>query len=152
MLGVLLFLAGCSDAVPTKPRNAPSTEAELKTRLKAQYPSVPATAEIYDRESWHRAAGWYGHSRYVLYENKTFELQWVHDWNGHGSLQGEFSRQGPIVTLDFDPMKLDFLGTVDWTTTAAILDGDRLHVDYSLEMSQSWSVLEDGVYVLTANE
>lgn len=152
MLGVLLFLAGCSDSTPTEPQDAPITEEELQTRLKAQYPSAPATAEVYDRESWHRATGWYAHSRYVLFENRTFELQWVDDWNGHWALTGEFSREGPIVTLDFDPMSLDFLGTVDWTTTAAIFDGNRLHVDYSGEMSQAWRVFEDGVYLFTSTE
>ena len=77
-------------------------------------------------------------SRFVLYDDGTFELQLVRG-SAPLTFKGRYVRDGSRITFEWD----DWPTTDSWHTTGT-LDGDRLTVTYSAEMSQSEFV--DGTY------
>jgi dipeptidyl aminopeptidase/acylaminoacyl peptidase len=104
-----------------------------------EFRPVSGAAEIYVRESPDTLDSL---SRYVLYGDDRFELQYLsHSW-GPFSYQGDYSRDGAELTFDFDGSSV----AGPWQATGT-LDGDRLTIRYNLIMILS--DFEDGVYVLS---
>lgn len=107
------------------------------------YPPVSTSGpvSVYERVGPHTIPpDW--HSRYVLYDDGTFELQFSRDAGPPLSYRGEFSRTGSSITLDFDD-------DTRWQALGSFND-DRstLHVEYNVVMSLS--DFEDGTYILTS--
>jgi hypothetical protein len=77
-------------------------------------------------------------SRFVLYDDGTFELQFARG-SAPLTFKGRYGRDGSSVKFDWD----DWPTTESWYATGQ-LDGDRLTVKYSAAMSLS--DFEDGTY------
>jgi dipeptidyl aminopeptidase/acylaminoacyl peptidase len=107
--------------------------------LPPDFPPVPEGAEIYMREHPDSMGSL---SRYVLYSDAGFELQYVTDRWGSFAYKGRYTRDGPGLTFDFDASSV----AGPWQATGT-LDGDRLTIRYNLIMIMS--DFEDGVYVLS---
>ena len=102
----------------------------------AAFPPAPAGALTYVRVSA-EASGTV--SRYVLYEDSTFALQYVKESFGFFEYTGRYARVNASISLDFDANR------PQWQATA-IIRGDSLVVSYDLNMSLS--DFEKGVYRL----
>lgn len=101
------------------------------------FPPAPADADVYVAESTSSTGAV---SRYVIYGNGRFELQYVSAHWGYFAYAGSFTRtqspQGFAFRFDGDPR---------WQATG-VLNGERLTITYNLVMLLS--DFEDGVYVL----
>jgi Tol biopolymer transport system component len=102
----------------------------------AAFPAVPAGALIYVRVS-ERERG--AISRYVLYEDSTFGLQYLSARSEFFEYTGRYARVNASISLDFDANR------PQWQATATI-QGDSLVVTYNRDMMLS--DFEDGVYRL----
>jgi hypothetical protein len=80
-------------------------------------------------------------SRYVLYEDSTFGLQYVNARWGFFEYTGRYARVNASISLDFDANR------PQWQATATT-QGDSLVVTYNLDMMLS--DFEDGVYRLAS--
>ncbi len=98
------------------------------------FPPVPAGALTYVRVSA-EASG--AKSRYVLYEDSTFALQYLTTSFGFFEYTGRYARVNASISLDFDASR------PQWQATATY-QGDSLVVTYNLDMALSG--FEDGVY------
>jgi hypothetical protein len=153
-LAALLTLSvGCADSAPPSaplllPSNGPATAPQAPPGPLAAAPAFPALQrkgeifsgpdDLYDFASaTHR-----GHlaSRYVLYEDGTFGLQFSSAGWGFFEYTGWFTRDGARIAFDFD-----MHSTSGPTTAVGTLDGDSLSVAYNMDMLLSDFV--DGVYV-----
>ena len=138
----LATFAGCTDSPvgpPVQPP-APVSAAPTGHQPAPGFPSVDRPAGIYDRVTYSFIPG---SSRYVLYDNATFSLQYSLAQWGLVEYKGRYSRADSLITFDWD----------GWSTAGpwgadGILRGDTLIVKYNLVMS--WSDFEDGVYVRTS--
>jgi hypothetical protein len=104
------------------------------------FPWVDRPAGIYDRVTYSFIPG---SSRYVLYDNGTFSLQYSLAQWGLVEYKGRYSRADSLITFDWD----------GWSTMGpwgadGILRDDTLIVKYNLVMLLS--DFEDGVYVRTS--
>ena len=152
-LAALLTLSvGCADsAPPSAPLLLPSNEPaapQAPPGPPAAAPAFPALqrkGEIYtgpDDLYDFAIATHGGHlaSRFILYEDGTFGLQFSSVAWGFFEYTGRFTRDGSRIVFDFD------MGSTSGQTMAiGTLDGDYLGVAYNLDMSLSDFV--DGVYV-----
>jgi hypothetical protein len=140
VLGALLVtLAGCKDS-PLGPSKDSPAGPPNKDSPRLPFPEpLPNTAGIYDRISGSFIPG---SSRYVLYGDGTFSLQYVRpDW-GFFEYPGRYSRSGSLFTFDFDGSN-----TAGSWLADGILRGDSLIVKYNIVMQLA--DFEDGVYLRT---
>jgi hypothetical protein len=103
------------------------------------FPPVPADALTYVRATEQSSSSG-ARSRYVLYANGTFALQYLTSDYGFFEYTGRYSRADTSVRFDFDA------NAPLWYATGTIL-GDSLIVAYNLDMGLS--DFEDGVYLLS---
>jgi hypothetical protein len=139
-LGALLVtLAGCKDLVlpPLEVRALPPGEPGGPPITSFPVPSSPAS--IYDRTS---PSVFDGNSRYVIYENGTFSLQYVSPVWGFFEYPGSYSRTDSAITFQFDANGGTWLAD-------GIVAGDSLTVKYNHDMLMS--DFEDGVYTQSTN-
>jgi hypothetical protein len=139
-LGALLVtLAGCKDLVlpPLEPRAPPPGEPNGPPIL-TDFPVPSSPAGIYDRTS---PSVFDGPSRYVIYENGTFSLQYVSAKWGFGEYPGRYSRTDSAITFQFDASG----GTFGPWLADGIVAGDSLTVKYNYIMVLD--DFEDGVYI-----
>jgi PKD repeat protein len=109
---------------------------QITTVARQDFPPVPSSALTYVRvfpETGVRA------SRYVLYEDSTFALQYVVTGFGFFEYTGIYSRVNAQVAFYFDA------NSGQWQATATV-QGDSLIVDYNAMMGLD--DFEDGVYRL----
>ena len=134
-LGALLVtLAGCKDSPLAL---EPSRSEPSGPTIPPDFPALSSPAGIYDRTSPSFIPG---NSRYVLYENGTFSLQYVTpDW-GFGEYLGRYSRTDSAIAFQFDGWN----GMGPWLADG-IVAGDSLTVKYNVAMVMS--DFEDGVYI-----
>jgi hypothetical protein len=104
----------------------------------AAFPPVPAGALTYVRVSAEMSGA---ESRYVLYEDSTFGLQYLSARWGFFEYTGRYARVNASISLDFDANR------PQWQATASI-QGDSLVVTYNTDMMLS--DFEDGVYRLAS--
>jgi hypothetical protein len=136
-LGALLVtLAGCKSS-PLGPSKESPAGPNKESPLEPFPEPLPNPAGIYDRIS---ASFVPGSSRYVLYGDGTFSLQYVRpDW-GFFEYPGRYSRANSLLSFDFDGS-----GAMGSWLAEGILLGDSLIVKYNDVMI--WSDFEDGVYL-----
>jgi hypothetical protein len=138
-LGALLVtLAGCKDLVlpPLEPRAPPPGEPNGPPIL-TDFPAPSSPAGIYDRTS---PSVFDGNSRYVIYENGTFSLQYVSPVWGFFEYPGRYSRTDSAITFQFDANGGAF---PSWLADG-IFAGGSLTVKYNEDMNMS--DFEDGTY------
>jgi len=138
-LGALLVtLAGCKDSPLGPSEDSPAGPTKDSPREPFPEP-LPHPASIYDRIS---ASFIPGSSRYVLYGDGTFSLQYVSPQWGFFEYPGRYSRANSLLTFDFDGW-----GAMGPWLADGILLGDSLIVKYNDVML--WTDFEDGVYLQT---
>ncbi len=131
-------LFGCSDStwLPLEPAAAPS--APSSPAPDPAFPTVGDTAQVYVRVSPSTFVE--GTSRYVLYSDGTFGLQYVTPRFGFFQYKGRYARTGSAIVFDWDGWST----AGPWGAEGAIA-GDSLTVKYNVVMMLS--DFEDGVYV-----
>ena len=139
-LGALLVtLAGCKDTpLPIEPSAPPPSQPSAPQDFPV--PSSPAT--IYDRTSPSYVPG---NSRYVIYDNGTFSLQYVTPAFGFFEYVGKYTRTDSAITFQFDANGGAF---PSWLADG-IFAGDSLTVKYNEDMNMS--DFEDGTYSLSTS-
>jgi PKD repeat protein len=108
----------------------------VTVRAPAAFPPVPVGALAYIRVSTEMSGAI---SRYVLYADSTFGLQYVNARWGFFEYTGRYARVDASIGLNFDA------NDGHWQATGT-LQGDSLVVTYNLDMALS--DFEDGVYRL----
>jgi hypothetical protein len=139
-LGALLVtLAGCKDLVlpPLEP-SAPLPSEPSAPPIDTVFPTPSSPAAIYDRTS---PVSVPGKTRYVIYENGTFSLQYVSPVWGFFEYPGKYSRTDSAITFQFDASG----GTFGPWLADGIVAGDSLTVKYNYIMVLD--DFEDGVYI-----
>ena len=126
-LGALFVtLGGCKDSGPP-------------VEPTANFPVPSSAATIYDRTS---SSSIPGKSRYIVYDNGTFSLQYVTPAFGFFEYVGRYTRQDSAIAFQFDDN-----GGI-WVADG-ISAGDSLTVKYNHDMLMS--DFEDGVYTQSTN-
>jgi Tol biopolymer transport system component len=99
-----IVLAACSSDAPTDPRGrTPPTPVPIPAPLppappSSAFPDLTRAGVIYDRAT---PSSIPGQSRYVIYEDGTFSLQYLRpDW-GFFEYPGRYLRADSVLTLDF---------------------------------------------------
>jgi hypothetical protein len=150
-VGALLSLsAGCKDAVQPEPPviEAPVAAPAPPLAAPPDFPALARPGEIYNEG----AVSIYGYpgsdayhdgrlvSRYVLYQDSSFALQFSSPRSGIFEYLGRYSRADSVITFDWDGWSI----AGPWGATGT-LRGDSLDVKYNIIMQLSDFV--DGVYV-----
>ena len=115
------------------------TESESAAPPVPVFPALSRAGQVYaEPPGLYASHGSPGVSRFVLYDDGTFELQLARG-NTPLTFAGRYVRNASAITFEWD----DWPTTESWHTSGT-LDGDRLTVKYSAEMSRS--EFEDGTY------
>lgn len=131
--GLLAATLAISLFACSEPTTAPS--APVVPTPGPAFPTVGDTAQAYDRVS---PSSWEGASRYVLYRNGNFSLQYA--TLGFFEYKGRYARTDSVVVFDWD----GWSSAGPWGAEGVIA-GDSLTVKYNDVMV--WTDFEDGVYV-----
>lgn len=103
------------------------------------YPGVTEPASVFDRDNLDSFGS---RSRFVLYTDGRFELQYSTLGKGYGSYAGDYRRTGNNFHFTFDARN----SAGPWLATGT-LDGSRLAITFNVVASLA--DFEDGVYVLS---
>jgi len=133
MLGGAVACAADSPTI-TQPAQFPPPIPAPTPAPAPVFPAPTHSATIYDRVT---ASSIPGASRYVVYDDSTFSLQYLSPRFGFFEYRGTYSRADSMVTLRFDA------NSNAWFASA-ILKGRSLIVKYNLDMQLS--DFEDGLY------
>ena len=151
LLGVLLvFSASCTSATdattPGEPPNQPPPVVPPATPAPApRFPDLSRPGVIYAGDDalydlFVRMHGSRLASRYVLYDDHTFELQFSSAGFGFFAYKGRFTKADSRLTFDWDGWST----AGPWGANASVR-GDSLDVEYNLVMQLTDFI--DGVYV-----
>lgn len=142
-VALLGMAGGCADVIgPDGPQPTGTTKpAPTESAAEKDFPAVTGPADVYHRTTPHPFPGY--ESRYVLYEDGTFQLQYVTHRRGFFAYTGAYSRSESALTFEFDARNR----AGPWKATG-ILDGSRLEVEYNVVMMLADFV--DGVYTLSS--
>jgi|RhiMetdeSRZDD1v2_1073273.scaffolds.fasta_scaffold1185024_2 hypothetical protein len=146
---LLVLLAACGNSVPTSPTGtSPPSELPPPTPPPPQinFPplSGPSRTFIFDRELSYPVRDFTRKSRFVLYDNGAFELQYPPSQYGPGLFRGAYQNVDGVIMFLFE-----FQGRksgTPWDDATGTLKGDLLTVQYVWDMRMA--DFEDGVYVL----
>ena len=129
---LLATLAGCGgdQQLPVEP-SPPIVSGPQSPPV---FPTISRPSVIYNRVS----ESVFGNSRYVVYDDNTFTLQYLLASQVVLDYAGKYSGEPSALTFSFDA------SPTGWTA-GAVIHGDSLIVKYNLTMSLS--DFEDGVYV-----
>ena len=149
LASLLILTAACtSDGTqPTEPTSirlstpaAPNpTPAPVAGDFAPSFPAVSRPARVYVAVSWPFVAFPHGSplaSRYVLYDDGTFGLQYSSASNPFFEYAGTYKETNGSIELNFGP---------NWGSATAMLSGNSLTVRYNILMQMS--DFEDGVYM-----
>lgn len=142
---LIVLSAGCSDAA-TQPAGSPTQPSSGPPPAPAPaFPPLSRPAVIYVGYDGIYDVSITSHgstiaSRFVFYEDSTFELQFASQKDPFFQYTGRFTREDSLITFDWDGSST----AGPWGATAT-LRGDSLMVAYN-EIMQ-WSGFIDGVYV-----
>lgn len=131
---VATALVACAPDAPTIPLNSdPRLDS---TGHPTVFPAIPRTGTAYDRVT---PSSIPGTSRFVLYDDGTFDLQYLRPDFGFFAYAGKYARADSSITFLFN----DAATAGPWVA-AGILRGDSLVVKFNLVMILS--DFEDGMY------
>ncbi len=141
---VVLFLLGaaCGETGPTSPTGTsralplPSSPATPATTFPPL--SGPSRTFVFDRELSNGVSDYTRKSRFVLYDNGAFVLQYTS--LGDGGYRGAYEDTNGVITLQWE----GWSRAGPWGATGT-LKGDLLTVQYNLVMQMT--DFEDAVYV-----
>ena len=130
-----------SPGTPAAPLPAPAPTPPAVTA----FPPLSKPGAIYDRVG---GSSLPGRSRYVIYDDGTFSLQFAGADSGFGELLGHYSREPSLYSSEESSIKFSFNASAgEWVATG-VARGDSIVVRYNLVMALS--DFEDGVYRLAA--
>jgi hypothetical protein len=145
MLGVALVMA-CGDRGTLVETHAPAVSTQPLARPAAPVPWVPAAPVVAafagPANLYQPLFGMHGSlfSRYMLYEDSTFSLQFESVAFGPFEYPGKFTRTDTLITFAFFAAS-----TAGRWEAKGVLKGNALSVQYNLIMAMSDFI--DGVYV-----
>ena len=138
LAAMLVTLVACTDShQPLAPSSSPPiTSAPIAPTIPSGFPSISRPGVGFYRVT---SSFIPGYSRYVLYEDGTFSLQYLRPDVGFFEYPGKFSGAASALTFEFD----------GWSTAGpwlanGVVDGNSLTVKYNTIMMLS--DFEDGVY------
>ena len=141
LVALLVLSTGCGGPGPTAP--TPRTDAPPVARP-APPPSIfpplvgPSRTFPFDHDLTYRVGEYTKRSRFVLYDNGAFVLQFAL-CNCGGEYRGKYTEANGIITFEWEGWSL----AGPWGATGT-LEGDTLTVRYNLIMMLS--DFEDAVY------
>ena len=140
---LFLFGAACGSSAPTSPTGtgqAPTLPLPTPPPATTFPPlSGPSRTFVFDRELSSRVSGYTKTSRFVLYDNGAFALQYPSLGKGDG-YRGEYRDANGVMTFEWEGWSV----AGSWGASG-ILRGDELTVQYNLIMRLT--DFEDAVYV-----
>lgn len=144
LLGLMLLSLACGGSLPS----APTASAQLPAA--ASPPAPPATSFpplsgpvrtfTFDHELTYNVRDYTKHSRFLLYDNGAFALQYT---SLSGEYRGGYKESNGTLTFEWEGSST--AGPGPWSATATLNDGS-LTVRYNLLMQLS--DFEDAVYRL----
>ena len=143
VIALLMLVVGCGSpgpASPTDARQPPVWSAPNATQVASfPPPSGPGRTFVFGRELLYPVSSYTSTSRFVLYDNGAFVLQYP-SLVGPG-YRGEYQQVGASITFEWEGWSV----AGPWGATGS-LSGDSLTVRYNSVMQ--WTDFEDAVYVL----
>jgi len=143
VIALVMLLAGCGDAGPAAPTDArqpPVSSAPNPPPAKSfPPPSGPSRTFVFGRELLYPVSGYTSTSRFVLYDNGAFVLQFPS--LGEPGYRGGYQQVNAAITFEWEGWNI----AGPWGATGT-LSGDLLTVRYN-EVMQGTD-FEDAVYVL----
>jgi hypothetical protein len=140
---VLLTLsAACGSSKPTSPTGTSQPPAApLPPPPRPDFPplSGPSRTFFFDREVSYPVSDYTKKSRFVLYDNGAFVLQYLS--LGEGGYRGGYKDANGVITFEWEGWSI----AGPWGATGT-LQGDSLRVQYNLIMQMT--DFEDAVYAL----
>ncbi|HXG89628.1 MAG TPA: hypothetical protein VNJ02_14970 [Vicinamibacterales bacterium] len=147
---LLLLFAACGSSGPTAPTatNQPQALPSSLPRGGGPFPPLTGPSRTFvfdreiDRELWHRVSDYTKASRFILYDNGAFVLQYLagEELRG-GELRGGYTVKDSFINFGWEGWSL--LGP--WGADG-LLQGDSLTIYYNQVMQLT--DFEDAVYVL----
>ena len=145
---LLVLLAACGSSGPTSPtRTNPPPALPLPTPPpNISFPplSGPSRTFLFDRELSYPVRDFTWNSRFVLYDNGAFVLQYPSSSLGDGRFRGAYQDTNGVLMFLFE-FEGRIVGSA-WDDATATLKGDSLTVRYRESMQHA--DFEDAVYVL----
>jgi hypothetical protein len=139
---LLVLVAACGSSGPTSPTelNPPSAFPPPAPRPATVFPplSGPSRTFIFDRELSSRVSDYTRKSRFVLYDNGAFVLQYT---SLIGEYRGRYTEVNGVIVFEWEGWSV----AGAWGATGTI-KGESLTVQYNLIMQLS--DFEDAVYTL----
>jgi hypothetical protein len=140
---LLVLSVGCGSSAPTSPTglNQPQAVPSATPPSPTSFPppSGPSRTFTFDRELSYRVSDYTRQSRFVLYDNGGFVLQYA----GLGiQYRGRYAETKGAITFEWEGWSV----AGPWGATATV-KGDALTVQYNLIMQLS--DFEDAVYTAT---
>ena len=152
ILAFLVCSVACGSSGPTSPSRIsesqppPSPPPARRPRPPISFPpaSGPSRTFIFDSELAYPVRDFTRKSRFVLYDNGAFVLQYPPSSLGDGTFRGQYRDANGVIMFLFE-----FQGrSVDdaWDDATGTLKGDSLTVEYQESMQHA--DFENAVYVL----
>jgi len=143
-----VLVAACGGAGPTSPTGTtplPAPPPSPPPQIDFPPLSGPSRTFIFDRELSYIVRDYTRQSRFILYENGAFELQYPPSAYGPGLYRGAYQKANGRIMFLFE-FQGRSVGSA-WDDASATLTGDSLTVQY--DWSMRMADFEDAVYVLT---
>ena len=139
---LLVLFAACGSSAPTSPTgtNQPSAALSSTPPPPISFPpsSGPSRTFIFEHELSYRVSDYTKQSRFVLYDNGAFVLQYV---GLGGEYRGAYREANGVIAFEWEGWSV----AGPWGATGTI-KGDSLTVRYNLIMQLT--DFEDAVYTL----
>jgi hypothetical protein len=139
---LLVLLSGCAGSGPTSPTGTnPAPSLPLPTPPATNFPplSGPSRTFIFARELLYPVSDYTKKSRFILYDNGAFVLQFPSV--GEGGYRGGYKDASGVITFEWEGWNI----AGPWGAIGS-LTGDSLTVKYN-EIMQ-WTDFEDATYAL----
>jgi hypothetical protein len=136
----LTLFTACGGSVPTSPSGSPTVSTAGPPASPASSfpaPSGPSRAFAFDHESSYRVSGYTRESRFVLFDNGAFVLQYT----GRGEYRGAYKEATDGLTFEWEGVS----SAGPWGATGT-LAGSLLTIRYNQVMELS--DFENAVYAL----
>lgn len=140
-----MLLAACGSSAPTSPTATSLARFQGAQPPPANFPplSGPSRTFVFERELSNYVNDYTRHSRFVLYDNGAFELQYPPSQYGPGLYGGEYQNADGVIGFLFE-FEGRSVGAA-FNDATGTLKGDSLTVQYDWNMRMA--DFEDGVYV-----
>ena len=143
LVALLVISVACGSSAPTSPTGTsqPSALPSPTPPPSTNFPplSGPSRTFFFDRELLHPVSDYTKKSRFVLYDNGAFVLQYPS--LGEGGYRGGYTQTNGDLAFQWEGWST----AGPWGATGTIR-GDSLTVEYNLIMQ--WTDFEDAVYAL----